>query len=400
VGVHEPVAAVNEGGHRSTGELAASAADAFRDLVGREPAGCWAAPGRVNLIGEHTDYNDGFVMPLAIDRQVAVCGAARADDVLRIRSLQRGETVEIADLDGARRNGWPAYPAGVAWALRQAGHAIGGADLAIDSSLPAGAGLSSSAALECAVGRALADLHGVSLEPVQLAILAQRAENQFVGVPCGIMDQLAATAGRAGHALFIDVRALAIRPVPFDPGAAGLALLVVDTRTRHQLTDGGYADRRAACERAAARLGVPALRDVPFESLERELARLDDPVLVRRARHVVSEDERVLRAIDLLEAGQVAAIGPLLTASHASLRDDFEVSCAELDLGVDTALATGALGARMIGGGFGGSLLALVPRDRAAAVEAEIAAAFEAAGFAPPSCFEAIPTDGARRLSI
>jgi galactokinase len=320
--------------------------------------------------------------------------------VLRIRSLQRGETVEIADLDGARRNGWPAYPAGVAWALRQAGHPIGGADLAIDSSLPAGAGLSSSAALECAVGRELADLHGVSLEPVQLAILAQRAENQFVGVPCGIMDQLAATAGRAGHALFIDVRALAIRPVPFDPGAAGLALLVVDTRTRHQLTDGGYADRRAACERAAARLGVPALRDVPFESLERELARLDDPVLVRRARHVVSEDERVLRAIDLLEAGQVAAIGPLLTASHASLRDDFEVSCAELDLGVDTALATGALGARMIGGGFGGSLLALVPRDRAAAVEAEIAAAFEAAGFAPPSCFEAIPTDGARRLSI
>ena len=284
------------------------------------------------------------------------------------------------------------------WVLRGAGHAIGGADLVVDSSVPAGAGLSSSAALECAAGAALADLYGVELEPVELARLAQRAENLFVKVPCGIMDQLAATMGRAGHVLFIDVRALSVQPCPFDLAAAGLALLVVDTRTPHELRESGYADRRAACERAAAILGVPALRDVSVEALEASLARLGDPVLVRRVRHIVTENARVLRTVERLGQGRVAEIGPLLTASHASLRDDYQISCPELDVGVDAALAAGALGARMIGGGFGGSLIALVREERSAAVEEAVRAAFRASGFGPPALFRAAPADGARRL--
>jgi galactokinase len=228
--------------------------------------------------------------------------------------------------------------------------------------------------------------------------VAQRAENQFVKMPCGIMDQLAATCGRAGHVLFIDVRSLTIEHMPFDLEAAGLSLVVVDTRTRHELTSSGYADRRAACEEAASRLGVPALRDVPLGELEDRLLRLDDPVLARRARHVVSENARVLEVAALLGAHRIADIGPLITASHVSLREEFEVSCAELDYGVDTALAAGALGARMIGGGFGGSFIALVPAARAASVEDAVTAAFNAAGLARPTCFRAVPSDGARRL--
>ncbi|HWM85622.1 MAG TPA: galactokinase [Kofleriaceae bacterium] len=385
---------------RSLDAVARSAADGHRDMTGREPAGCWAAPGRVNLIGEHTDYSDGFVLPMAIDREVVVSASPRRDDVLRVRSLQRQETLEIADLEARSGDlGWAAYPAGMAWALREAGHAVGGADLVIDSSLPAGAGLASSAALECATGRALADLHGIEIGEVELARLAQRAENDFVGMPCGIMDQLAATAGRAGHALFIDVRALSVEPVAFDLASAGLALLVVDTRTRHQLTDGGYADRRAAVEAAAARLGVAALRDVALDTLARSLVVLDDPVLERRARHVVTENARVLRVVDLLAAGRLTEIGQVLTASHVSLREDFQVSCAELDRGVHAALRAGALGARMIGGGFGGALIALLREERCAAVEEAIRAGFSESGFAAPVAFRASSADGARRLA-
>jgi galactokinase len=219
-----------------------------------------------------------------------------------------------------------------------------------------------------------------------------------VGVPCGIMDQLAATFGRAGHVLSIDVRSLAVEPCPFDLAAAGLALLVVDTRTRHKLGESGYADRRAACERAAALLGVPALRDIGLDALDASLARLGDPVLVRRTRHVVSENARVLRTVELLRAGRLPEIGALINASHASLRDDYEISCAELDCGVDSALAAGALGARMVGGGFGGSLIALVPEPRAQAVEDAIRAAFRDAGYATPTAFRAAPEGGARRL--
>jgi galactokinase len=386
----------------SPDDLAARAAAAFRDMTGRDPAGAWAAPGRVNVIGEHTDYNDGLVLPMAIDRHVVVCGATRPDGALRVRSLQRGETREVAagqlDPAGAARLGWAAYAAGMAWVLRGAGRAAGGADLVIDSSLPDGAGLSSSAALECATGLALAELGGGALEPIELARLAQRAENEFVRVPCGIMDQLAASAGVAGHVLFIDVRALSIRPCRFDLAAAGLALLAVDTRTRHRHGESGYADRRAACERAAALLGLRSLRDLPPDLLDASLARLGDAVLARRVRHVVHENERVERAVALLDAGRPAAIGPLLTASHASLRDDYEVSCAELDLGVDAALAAGALGARMIGGGFGGSLIALAAERDAGSVGQAVRAAFSRSGLAEPAVFRAVAAAGARRV--
>jgi galactokinase len=378
--------------------LAALAAAGHRAMTGRDPDGCWAAPGRVNVIGEHTDYSDGLCLPMAIDLGVVAAASRREDGVLRMRSLDGEGTVELTAADLRRASGWAAYPAGVAWALREAGHAIGGADLVFASSVPAGAGLSSSAALECATGRALADLHGVAVDPIALARAAQRGENEVAGVPCGIMDQLASTAGRAGCALLLDVRALSVTPIPFDLPADGLALVVVDTRTRHQHAGGEYAARRAACETAAAQLGVAALRDVAFADLDRALARLADPVLVRRARHVVTEIERVRRAVAALAAGRPAALGPLLTASHASLRDDFEVSSAELDLGVEAALAAGALGARMMGGGFGGSLLALVVKGGVDALERAVAGAFERAGLGPPGFFRAVPSAGARAL--
>ena len=383
-------------------ELEAKVRAAFRELTGRDAAGLWRAPGRVNLIGEHTDYNDGFVFPLAIDLHVLVAASAREDRVLRVRSIEKGETVEVADVHTLKpepswKGAWAAYVAGMAWALREAGHAIGGADIVVGSTLPAGAGLSSSAALECGVGQALTELHGVSLPRLELAKLAQRAENAFVGMPCGLMDQLASVFGRAGHVLFIDVRALKIEPHPFDVQASGLAFLVIDTRVHHELVDGGYADRRAACERAAAKLNVPALRDVALSDLDAALARLGDAVLVRRTRHIVTDNDRVLRVAEHLDAGRVREIGPLLTASHVSLRDDFQISSVELDVAVETSLASGALGARMVGGGFGGSAIALVPENAVPAVEKAVFEAFSQRGFTQPWIFRAVAADGVHR---
>ena len=234
--------------------------DAFRGRAGRDPDGVWAAPGRGNLIGEHTDYNDGFVLPLAIDRLVLVAAGRRGSGRLRLWSLQTAEPadLELAEVGPGRVGGWAAYPAGVAWALVQAGVDVGGADLVVDGDVPAGAGLSSSAALECATATALADLHGAGLDRVALAGVARRAENEVVGVPSGVMDQMVSMLGRAGHALFLDTRSLGTEQVPLPLEAAGLCLLVLDTRARHRLVDGAYADRRAACEATAAALGVPA----------------------------------------------------------------------------------------------------------------------------------------------
>jgi galactokinase len=407
-------------GAETLADLGARVADAFTRFAGRRPAGVWAAPGRVNVIGEHTDYNDGFVLPMAIDRHVAVAAARREDGVLRIRSLQQPDPVELdlaalapsaadggaadggaADggaADGGAADGWAAYPAGMAWVLREAGHDIGGADLVLAGTVPVGSGLSSSAALECASGLALAGAWGVRLQPAELARLAQRDENVFVGVPCGAMDQLAAAYGRVGHVLFIDTRELAVQPQPFDLAAAGLALLVLDTRVQHQLSDGAYADRRATCEAAARTLGVRALRDVDPDQLAAALRRLDAKT-GRRVRHVVTENARVVDVVAALSAGRTAAIGPLLTASHVSLRDDYEVSCPELDVAVDAALAAGALGARMTGGGFGGCAVALVPADRQEAVAAAVAEAFGKAGFGEPDVFPAAAVGGAGQLT-
>jgi galactokinase len=362
----------------------------------------WSAPGRVNLIGEHTDYNDGFVLPIALPFSTTATVTGRTDGLLRIASVQRPDEpveVPVADLAPGQLPGWAGYAAGVVWALREAGQPVGGgADVTVDGRVPEGAGLSSSAALECGVAAALSDLLGLGLPRVELARLAQRAENGFVGAPTGIMDQLAALLCTTGAALFVDTRSLSLDQVPLDLAGAGLAILVINTRTAHRHADGEYANRRRSCEQAAAALGVPALRDVALADLDAALARLTDDTQRRRVRHVVTENERVLRTVELLRAGRVAEIGPLLTASHASLRDDYEVTVAQLDTAVEAALAAGAFGARMTGGGFGGCVLALVHADAEAAVRQAVDGAYADRGFGPPGYFTAVTSAGAQRL--
>ncbi|MFE2878165.1 galactokinase [Streptomyces roseus] len=382
-----------------------TAADGFHRLYGAAPEGVWAAPGRVNLIGEHTDYNDGFVLPFALPHRTEVAAARRPDRTLRIHShdVPSGMvTVHLDHLDPARPpqgpQSWAAYPAGAVWALLDAGLPLGGADLHIRSDVPTGAGLSSSAALEVATALALTDLYGIPLTRPELAALARRAENAYVGVPCGVMDQMASGCATAGHALHLDTRTLEQRHIPFDCAAAGLRLLVIDTRVKHALGDGAYAERLASCHGAAAALGLPALRDLPYEDLEPALAGLRDPVRRRRVRHVVTENERVGRVEELLRTGRLRETGPLLSEGHASLRDDYEVSCPELDLAVATAEAAGAYGARMTGGGFGGSALALIDADAEAAVTRAVTEAFAAAGFKPPHVTAAAPAAGAERV--
>ncbi|MGW1196303.1 galactokinase [Streptomyces sp. NPDC002536] len=358
-------------------------AENFRTVYGKNPAGVWAAPGRVNLIGEYTDFNDGFVMPFALPQCTRVAAAPRTDGVLRLHSREAGE---------GEARGWAAYPAGVAWALREAGLPVGGADVYVESDVPVGAGLSSSAALEVATALALTGLYGVELPRPELARLAQRAENAYVGVPCGIMDQTASACCRAGHALHLDTRDLSMRQIPFGLEGWGLRLLVIDTRVKHDVGDGAYASRRAGCEAAARRLGVGALRDVSVGELGSVLGEL--PAAERPlVRHVVTENGRVERVAALLAAGDARAVGPVLTEGHASLRDDFAVSCAELDLAVATAVGAGALGARMTGAGFGGSAIALV---EAADAEAVTKAVTEALGRS--RVFSVVAGEGARRV--
>ena len=406
------------------------AASLFRERFGGEPDGVWLAPGRANLMGEHTDYNDGFVLPFALGQGVTAAAAVAAGSGsgggrrLTLCSQQEPDTGADVVLDGlapGQVTGWAAYPAGVAWALEAAGYRLPGACIAIDSDLPVGSGLSSSAALECATALALASLAGCDVPRADLVTIARRAENEFVGVPTGVMDQSASLRCQAGHALLLDCRSLEVVQVPFDPAVAGAALLVVNTRARHALSDGEYGRRRAECEEAARRLGVPSLRSVTDPA---EVDRLDDPVLRRRARHVVADDQRVLEVVALLRSlpGSPAApaavagpaggaagpaggadaygeIGRLLTQAHASLRDDFEVSWPEADAAVEAALAAGAAGARMIGGGFGGSVLALVPSASLDAVRDAVTAAFTERTWTPPEFLSAAPADAARRIT-
>ncbi|MBS2963207.1 galactokinase [Actinocrinis puniceicyclus] len=383
--------------------IAAEAANLFASVYGGSPEGVWAAPGRVNVIGEHTDYNEGFVLPMAIDRYTVAAAARRTDGRLRVVSAagdHQVAEVALADLSPGVPQGWPQYPAGVAWALRGGGvlpDDFAGADLAFASTVPVGAGLSSSAALECATGLALAGLAGARLSTADLARLSQYAENEYAHVPCGPLDQLASAFGQEGRVLFIDTRSFQITAHPFDLAGAGLTLLVADTRVSHDLGESGYPARRASCEKAAAALGVRALRDLAPADLDRAAAQLDE-VTARRVRHVVTEDARVEQFVSLLTQGAPAgdrlrAAGELLTASHRSLRDDFEVSCAELDLVVDAALEAGAHGARMTGGGFGGSAIALVSVGDARRVGERVLAALPQA-----EIFRAIPARGAHRV--
>ncbi|NUS62213.1 MAG: galactokinase [Saccharothrix sp.] len=356
--------------------------------------GVFEAPGRINLIGEHTDYNDGFVLPIALPHVARVTAARRDDGVLRLASRQASGVTEVrvVDLVPGAVTGWAAYVAGVVWALREEGHPIGGFGLLVDGNVPLGAGLSSSAALESATALAVTELSGVSLDRRVLARIAQRAENEFVGMPCGIMDQSASLLARERHALLLDTRSMGTEHIPFDLAPAGLTLLVVDTRAPHRLVDGEYAARRRDCHRAAELLGVPALRD-----LDRADHDLPDR-LARRVRHVVTENERVARVADLLRADRVREIGPLLTESHASLRDDYEVTVPELDVAVESLLRAGALGARMTGGGFGGCVIALVEEASVQTCTTAVRAAFAERRFAAPDCWTATASAGARRV--
>jgi galactokinase len=395
-------------------------AELFRARFGGAPEGVWLAPGRANLMGEHTDYNDGFVLPFALSQGTAAAAARRPGRTLTLCSRQEPDAVLEIGLDGlapGQVTGWGAYPAGVAWALAAAGYQVPGACIAIDSDVPAGAGLSSSAALECATALALTELvppelagtelAGTELAggPVprgELAAIARRAENDFVGVPSGIMDQSASLLGQAGHALLLDCRSLERSQVPFDPAAAGSRLLLINTRARHELTDGGYGRRRAECEEAARLLGIPSLRYLTDSG---ETARLADPVLRRRARHVVTDNQRVLEVVALLRAAPgrddtYAGIGRLLIQAHVSLRDDFEISWPEADAAVEAALAAGALGARMMGGGFGGCVLALVPEAACGPVRDSVTAAYSRHGWTAPDFLDAAPSDRARRLAL
>lgn len=374
----------------------------FTAAFGHAPEGVWHAPGRVNLIGEHTDYNDGFVLPFALSRGVSVAAARRDDGMVEVRSRQAPAAV-TAPVDGPPvvSEGWPAehawaaYPVGVARVLRE--HGTGGASLLIDSDLPQGAGLSSSAALECATALALCDLYGVEIDRPALARLAQRAENEQAGMPCGLMDQSASLLCTTGHALMLDCRSGLSSQVPFDPAAAGLALLVVDTRASHTLTGGEYGRRRAECEEAASLLGVDALRDV--KDLVAALGTLRDPALRRRVQHVVTENHRVEASVGLLRAGALPEFGAMLNASHLSLRDQFEVSWPEADTTVDVALRAGARGGRMVGGGFGGSVIVLTPAARADKVRDAITAAYAKRDWTPPQFLEAVPSNGAHRVN-
>jgi galactokinase len=382
-------------------DLRTDTLDTFAEVFGRQADGLWSAPGRVNLIGEHTDYNEGFVFPFAINRRTVVALGLRDDRKARVGSSFADELVEIdlADLEPGALHGWSAYPLGLAWALTEFGvdlDAVPGFDILIDSNVPVGAGLSSSAAIECAVAVALNDVWRLGLDRPTLARVGQRAENVAVGAPTGIMDQSASLLGEADSAVFLDCRSLQSEIVPLGLEAAGLEVVIIDTGVTHAHATGGYAERRASCEEGARILGVESLRDVSVGDLDRARDVLDD-VTFRRVRHVVTENQRVLDTVRVLREQGPTAIGELLDASHRSMRDDFEISVPELDLAVETAQANGAIGARMTGGGFGGSAIALVPSDALSRVLVAIDGAFAENGFGQPDVFTVSPSEGAKR---
>ena len=354
------------------------------------------APGRVNLIGEHTDYNDGFVLPMAIDRAVWIALRPRGDGRVVCHSLDFDQVVEFPLAGLTRGTGWAEYLKGVAWALQEAGYTLQGWEGVLAGDVPIGAGLSSSAALEMATARVFAVTSGLPWEATTMAKLGQRAENKWVGVNCGIMDQTISATGVAGHALLIDCRSLETQPVPLPPGTA---VVVLDTATRRGLVDSAYNERRAQCEAAARFFGVPTLRDVDLVQFQAQAERLDD-LTRRRARHVVTENARTLEAALVSEQGDAVALGYLMDASHVSLRDDFEVSSAELNAMVACAHQRGSCyGARMTGAGFGGCAVALVRADAAHAFATAVAACYQVATGITPNVYVCVATNGAEVVS-
>lgn len=371
--------------------------DQFNKTFGIDPEVIAQAPGRVNLIGEHIDYSEGFVLPFAIDAVTQCALSRRSDTRIRVASAQRPGAIVVITLDelsALKGEGWARYVFGVIWSLEISS----GLDIYIDGRVPLGAGLSSSAALECSIATALNHLFGLEKSKSELALVTQRAENKYVGVPCGIMDQSVSLMAKAGYALLLDCRDLSSRHIPVDFAGSELRLLIIDTQAHHSLTDGGYAERRQSCEEVARILGVSAMRDLTLETLQSKVKELTSTQF-KRARHAVTEIARVLEAVKKLESEDFAAFGRLLNNSHHSLRDDYTVSCPELDTAVDTALETGALGARMVGGGFGGSAIALIKDEDAGKISIEIERAFAAKGFTAPRFFSSLPSDGAKVIS-
>ena len=381
-----------------TSALIAAVSEGFAKRFGSKPEGVWSAPGRVNLIGEHTDYNEGFVLPFAIDRRTYAAVSSRSDGIARVASSFSDEVVEIAvaEISKSTVSGWSAYPLGVTWALIEAGAKPSGFDLYVDSDVPVGAGLSSSAAIECSVSMALNELWGANLDRSALAKIGQKAENEIVGAPTGIMDQTASLFGVLDQVVFLDCRSLVAENIPLGLKQNSLEIVVMDTKVSHRLVDGGYAARRAACDQGASQMGVSSLRDLGISDLDKA-KKILDPLVYKRVRHVVTENARVLETVEHLKSSGPKSIGHLLYASHESMRDDFEISIDELDLAVETAMGIGAIGARMTGGGFGGAAIALIDSSKVADLKASVTEAFKARGFAKPELFSVLADAGARR---
>jgi len=391
-----------------------TATELFRQLTGSEPERVWSAPGRANLIGEHTDYNEGFVLPFAIEHRTHAAVGRRSDNIIRVASTFDPNPVEVALVElpalfgGAPGEAvssgavpeWAAYPLGVAWAALarvDASHAdVAGLDIAIDSEVPVGAGLSSSAAIEGATAGAIDDVWGLGLSLLDMAKIGRTAENHAVGAPTGIMDQVSSLMGETDAATFLDCRTLETQAVELGFAREGLKILVIDTKVKHAHSTGGYGERRASCEKGARELGVRSLRDITVGDLDHARSVLDD-VTFRRVAHVVTENQRVLDTVDTLRAEGPRAIGGLLVASHVSMRDDFEISVPELDTAVTAALEAGAIGSRMTGGGFGGAAIAVVEADKLADTRSTVAEAFAKAGFTEPHQFTVTPSHGLLR---
>jgi len=370
----------------------------FTELFGHKAEVLAEAPGRVNLIGEHIDYSEGFVLPFAIaDRTYAVI-ARNNDGLVRIASQQRKNrifTIDINDVKPGSAGDWEKYVLGVIWTLGIST----GVDILVDGHVPSGAGLSSSAALECSVATGLNSLFNLELSLEDLARATQKAENDYVGMPCGIMDQSVSLMGREGSALLLDCRDLSTESIPFDVASAALELLIIDTQAHHALVDGGYAERRASCESVAAKFGIPSMRHLTMELLELRKSEISETEYLR-ARHAVTEIQRVKDAVSALRANDFTTLGRLINESHFSLRDDYTVSCPELDVAVEASLASGALGSRMVGGGFGGSAIALIKADQIESVKEAIKNAYADKGFKAPRFFTSLPSAGASARSL
>ena len=368
----------------------------FEKAFGHSPDICASAPGRVNLIGEHIDFSEGFVLPFAINDSTDVAIAKTNENVIKIASAQRNSeviSIAISKISPALKGDWERYVLGVLWSLG----ITSGLEIFIDGKVPVGAGLSSSAALEASIATALNSLFSLGHDLPTLARLCQKAENDYVGMPCGIMDQSVSLMAEKGSALLLDCRDLSTKNISFDVASHGLELLIIDTQVHHELVDGGYAERRASCDSVVAKLKIVSMRHLSMDQFLSRRSEITDTEFIR-AHHAVTEIKRVLDAVTALEKSDFVELGKLINASHVSLRDDYTVSCPELDCAVDASLAAGALGARMVGGGFGGSAIALIKAENVVSTKLAIEKAFEAKGYKAPRFFTSLPSQGARIL--